>query len=68
MKNVWISIKISMQFVPEGTINNIPSMVQITAWRRPGNKPLSEPMMVNLLMHIYINRPQWVNFLSEKRR
>ena len=25
-------------------INNIPAMVQIMAWRRPGDKPLSEPM------------------------
>ena len=31
------------------------------AWRQPGDKPLSEPMMVSLLMHIYVTRPQWVN-------
>ena len=31
------------------------------AWRRPGDKPLSEPMMVSLPMHICITRPQWVN-------
>ena len=30
------------------------------AWRRPGNKPLSEPMMVILLTHICVTRPQWV--------
>ena len=30
------------------------------AWRRPGDKPLSEPMMVRLLTHICITRPQWV--------
>ena len=30
------------------------------AWRSPGNKPLSEPMMFSLLMHICITRPQWV--------
>ena len=30
------------------------------AWRRPGDKPLSEKMMVSLLTHICINRPQWV--------
>ena len=49
--NVWISIKISLKFVPKGPINNIPALVQIMAWRRPGNKPLSEPIMVSLLMH-----------------
>ena len=31
------------------------------AWRRPGDKPLSEPMMIILLTHICVTRPQWVN-------
>ena len=31
------------------------------AWRRPGDKPLSEPMMVRLLTHICITRLQWVD-------
>ena len=34
-------------FVPKGAINNIPAIVQIMSWRRPGDKPLSEPMMVS---------------------
>ena len=34
------------------------------AWRRPGDKPLSEPMMVSLLTHICVTRPQWVKYLS----
>ena len=50
-----------MKFVPKGPVNNIPALVQIMAWRRPGDKPLSEPMMVSLLTHICVNRPQWVN-------
>ena len=33
------------------------------AWRRPGDKPLSEPMMVSLLRHICVTQPQWVNTL-----
>ena len=53
-----------MKFVPKGPINNIPAMVQIMAWRRPGDKPLSEPMVVSLLMHICVARPQWVNIWS----
>ena len=60
-ENIWIPIKISLKFVPEGSINNIPVLVQIMAWRRPGDKPLSEPMMVNLPTHICVTRPQWVN-------
>ena len=30
------------------------------AWHRPGGKPLSEPIMVTLLTHICVTRPQWV--------
>ena len=44
-ENVWIQIKISLKFVPKGPINNIPALVQIMAWCRIGDKPLSEPMM-----------------------
>ena len=65
-ENEWISIKISLKLVPKGSINNIPSLVQIMAWRWPGNKPLSEPMMVSLLMHICVTWPQWLTRLSLK--
>ena len=62
-ENGWISIKISLKFVPKVPISNIPALGQIMAWRRPGDKPLSEPMMVNSLTHICVTRPQWVNTL-----
>ena len=39
-----------MKSVPKGPSNNFPVLVQIMAWYRPGNKPLSAPMMVSLLM------------------
>ena len=60
-ENVWIPIKISMKFVPKGPINNIPTLVPIMTRCRPGNKPLSEPMMVRLPTHICVSRPQWDN-------
>ena len=60
-ENVRFSIKISLKFVPKGPINNNPALVQIMAWRRSGDKPLSEPMMASLLMHICVTRPRWVN-------
>ena len=41
-ENVSISIDISLEFVTRGPINNIPTLVQVMAWRRP----LSEPMML----------------------
>ena len=62
-ENVWIPIKISPKFVPKDPINNIPALVQIMAWPRSGDKPLSEPMMVSLPTHICVTRPQWVNTL-----
>ena len=60
-ENVWFPIKISLEFAPEGLINNIPALVHIMAWRRPGDKPLSEPMMASLPTHVCVALPQWVN-------
>ena len=59
--NGWILLKISLKFVPRVPINNIPALVHIMAWRRSGDKPLSESMMVSLLTHICVTRLQWVN-------
>ena len=59
-ENVWISLKISLKFVPKLPVNNIPALVQILAWHCSGDTPLSEPMMVTLLTHICVTWPQWV--------
>ena len=67
-ENVWISIKISLKFVPKASIVNIPALAQIMAWGRTGDKPLSEPKMVSLLMHICVTRPQWVKGLASELR
>ena len=64
-ENVWIPTKISLKFFPKGPINNIPALVSIMAWRRPGDKPLSEPMMVSLATHICVTRPQWVKAVNQ---
>ena len=63
-ENVLISIKISPKFVPKSPINNFPALVQIMAWHRSGDKPLSETMLAGLLTHICVTRPQWVNRFS----
>ena len=63
-ENVWISIKISLDFLPKGPIDNKPALVQVMAWRHPGHKPLSETMLVSLLMHICFTRAQWVDKLD----
>ena len=59
-KSVWIAIYISLKIVPNGSINYILASVQIMAWRRPGDKPLSEPVMVRLPTQICVTRPWWV--------
>ena len=60
-ENVWISIRISLNFVPRDQIDDIPVLTQIMDWRRPGDKPLPKPMMVRLLTYICVTRPRWVN-------
>ena len=60
MKMYKFWLRFHWSFVPKGPIDNIPALVQIIAWRWPGDKPLSEPMMVSLLTQICVNQPQWV--------
>ena len=43
-ENIWIKIKI-LKIVVNGPINKILALVQKMAWRRPGDKPLSQLMM-----------------------
>ena len=59
-ENVRISMKFSLKFVPKGPVKNIPALVQKMTWRRLGDKPLSEPVMVSSPTHICVIRPQWV--------
>ena len=63
-ENVWISIEISLKFLPKRPINNIPALVQIMACCLDGAKPLWCLMILNLPMHICITWPQWINICS----
>ena len=47
-ENVWISLNISLEFLAKVRMNNIPALVHIMAWRRPGHKWLSEPVWLVL--------------------
>ena len=40
-ENTRISIKIPLNFICKGSTNNIPTLIQIMAYCRPGDKPLS---------------------------
>ena len=44
-ENIWMSIKISLKFVPEGRIENKSASVEVMAWCRKGDKPLPKPMV-----------------------
>ena len=67
MKMCAFLLRFLLKFVPKLRNYNIRAMVQIIAWRRPGNKPLSGPIMVTLpTMHICVTRPQWVNSRGEQ--
>ena len=52
--------KISLKFVSKVRIYNIPALVQIMAWCRSGDKPISGPMTVSSVTHLCVARPQWV--------
>ena len=45
MKMSEFRSKISPTFVRKGPIDNTTAFVQATAWRRTGNKPLTEQML-----------------------
>ena len=57
-ENFCILIKFSLKYVHNGPIDNNPALVEIMAWRRSGDKPLSQPMMISLPTHICVTRPQ----------
>ena len=60
-ENCCVLIKTSLKYVRKGPIDNNPALVQITAWRRLGDKTFSEPMMVSLPTHMCVVRSRWVN-------
>ena len=57
----WIELFKFHWIFPYGLINNMPTLVQMMAWRLPGNKPWFELIMVNLPTHRRIILPQRVN-------
>ena len=43
--SVWISITISLKFVPNGPIDYKSALFKVMAWRRTSEKPLPESML-----------------------
>ena len=48
-ENIRISIWFPLKFLPKGPIDNILALFLIMAWRRIGDKPLSEPMLTQFI-------------------
>ena len=48
-ESVWISITISLKFVPKGPIDYKSALVQVMAWHRTGEKPLPESILTQLI-------------------
>ena len=57
---IWISIKISLKFVPRGRINNIPALVQIMAWRRQATSHYLNQWWIVHWRIKCVTRSQWV--------
>ena len=45
-ENDRIPIQIPLKYVPINSIDNKPALVHVMSWRRQGDKPLSEPMLI----------------------
>ena len=55
-ENVRIPVQCSLQLASKCSIDNKSALVQVMAWRRTGDKPLSEPM----LTHMCGTRRRWI--------
>ena len=59
-EEVWILIRISLRFVPNGVIDNNQALVYIMAWRRIGDKPFLKQCWPDSLTHIWGTRGRWL--------
>ena len=48
-ENGRIQIQISLKFAPMSPIDNKAALVQVMAWRRTGDKPLPEAMLIQFI-------------------
>ena len=46
MAAIFQTFSYALNLVAKDPVSNIPSFILIIAWHRPGDEPLSEPMMV----------------------
>ena len=59
-ENVWISLKISLKFVPKFRIHNIPALVKIMAWRQQATSHhLNHWRLVYRRIYVSLGITQW---------
>ena len=57
-----IPIQVSLIYVFRSPVDNKPALVQIMAWCRRGDKPISEPILTQFIdAYIFGTRGRWVN-------
>ena len=54
-ENCCILTRFSFELVTKDPINNVPALVQIMDWHRPGDRPYSEPMVVSWLTYMRLS-------------
>ena len=59
-EKICILIRISLKFVPKGPINIKSGLVEIMAWCQTGDKPLSEPVLTQVID--VCTRGRWVKY------
>ena len=65
-EGVWISITISLKFVPKGQIDYKSALVQVMPWHRTGEKPLPESMLTKFT-DAYIRHYEELKYPSQER-
>ena len=60
-KCIFMNENDRITFVPMSPIDNMPALVQLMAWRRTGDKPLSEPMLTRFTDAYMRHKGRWVN-------
>ena len=64
-ENIWISLKISLEFVPKVPVSNIPALVQIEVGAvKATSHYLNQVCLVYWCIYIYVTRPQWSTWTS----
>ena len=54
-------LEISLKCVFKGSVDMKSAVVQVMAWRRQGDKPLPEPMQIQITAAHGVSKSQWVN-------